>query len=258
MECLSERGVRRVICEPDDPLFDPILLQCGAYPDPDRIGIDYGEILSQATPWTDLQINKQGPIPVDVLDHPNFGYLTRHGMRRHHPRQRGGWESPGYFVGDSDSIKDLACFWNLRAAGISLLFVDPMHIQRYELIAVAYERQLWEQLASLPEYLRRVAVWTRFSRAEEAIELFDRRVTAVYPVSELIWRGGDVRTPMMILGEASSLGVFGKERGRPRVLFTLNDPPFYTDDWFYAQHLVASVSVMGSDEDHSFHDRSSS
>jgi hypothetical protein len=35
MECLSERGVRRVICEPDDPLFDPILLQCGAYPDPD-------------------------------------------------------------------------------------------------------------------------------------------------------------------------------------------------------------------------------
>jgi hypothetical protein len=81
---LSEKGVRWVVCECDDPLSDSMLVQYGAYPDPESIGIDYGAILSRATLWLNLQIDKRAPIPSDVLEHPSFGYLTRHGMRRHY------------------------------------------------------------------------------------------------------------------------------------------------------------------------------
>ena len=49
----------------------------------------------------------------------------------------------------------------------------------------------------------------------------------------------------MILGEASSLGVFGSSNDKTRV--------FSSDRWFYTQHLVASVSLSGGDEQHTFH-----
>jgi hypothetical protein len=56
---------------------------------------------------------------------------------------------------------------------------------------------------------------------------------------------------MIILGEASSMGVFGKERGKPRVSFALNDKRFYTNDWFYTQHVVASgVTTFADGGDH--------
>jgi hypothetical protein len=250
---LNEKGVRRVVCEPDDPLADSILVQYGAYSDPESIGIDYGGILSQATLWIDLQLDKQVPIPTDVLNHSTLGYLTRHGMRRYQLGQHAGWDHPGYFVGDANSVDDLACFWNLRAADISLLFVDPAHIQRYALITSEYESQLSERIARQPEPLRRVAVWTRASSTDEAIKSFDGRIRLICPISEFTWKGGAVQPPMMILGEASSLGVFGKDQGKPKVSFALNDKAFHTDNWFYTQHLVASVSVLGSDEEHSFH-----
>jgi hypothetical protein len=50
---------------------------------------------------------------------------------------------------------------------------------------------------------------------------------------------------MMILGEESSLGVMGEDVGQPRVSFALKDKPFSGDKWFYTQHLVASVALIG-------------
>jgi hypothetical protein len=47
--------------------------------------------------------------------------------------------------------------------------------------------------------------------------------------------------------------VIGRESGKPRVSFPLNDKPFCPDTWFHTQHLVASVSCLGGlygDEQH--------
>jgi hypothetical protein len=69
---------------------------------------------------------------------------------------------------------------------------------------------------------------------------------------QILWNGGNVRPPMMMLGEASSLGVFGQEQGKPKVSFALNAKPFCADTWIYTQHLVASVTLYGGDDEHSF------
>jgi hypothetical protein len=45
----QEPGLRSFVCRADDPLADVLLVQTGAYPDAAEIGIDYGEILAQAT-----------------------------------------------------------------------------------------------------------------------------------------------------------------------------------------------------------------
>jgi hypothetical protein len=51
-------------------------------------------------------------------------------------------------------------------------------------------------------------------------------------------------------GEASALGVFGRELDKPKVSFALPDKPFSADKWFYTQHLVASVTVADSEDQH--------
>jgi hypothetical protein len=50
---------------------------------------------------------------------------------------------------------------------------------------------------------------------------------------------------MMHFDQVSTLGVIGRESGKPKVSFALNDKPFCADVWFHMQHLVASVSFIG-------------
>jgi hypothetical protein len=57
----------------------------------------------------------------------------------------------------------------------------------------------------------------------------------------------------MHFDQVSTLGVIGRESGKPRVSFPLNDKPFCGDSWFHLQHLVASVSFISGlygDEQH--------
>jgi hypothetical protein len=59
---------------------------------------------------------------------------------------------------------------------------------------------------------------------------------------------------MMMLGDTSSMGVIGQSGGKPSVSFILNDKPFSGDNYFYSQHLVASIQIYGgSDEATTFH-----
>ena len=50
---------------------------------------------------------------------------------------------------------------------------------------------------------------------------------------------------MVHFDQVSTLGVIGRERGKPKVSFSLNDKPFCSDTWFHTQHLVASISLLG-------------
>jgi hypothetical protein len=162
MEGPREKGVRRFVWDDDDPLADALLLQYGAYPAAKDIGIDYLEILSQANLAIDCRIDRAAPIPIDALEHPSLGYLARHGLRRHY-RLRAGWDYAGYFVGDAGKIDDLVCFWNLCAADIPLQFVDPAHMERYDVIRPEYEERILASLLHLDEHRRRIAIWSCLS-----------------------------------------------------------------------------------------------
>jgi hypothetical protein len=250
-KAIDERGVRRFVWDDDDPLADVFLLQYGAYPHARDIGIDYAEALSSLA--IDCRLDKAVPIPIDVLEHPNLGYLTRHGLHRHYT-VRAGWDGAGFFVGEADNIDDPVCFWNLRAADIQLQFVDPAHVSRYAVITPEYENRTLAALAHLAEHRPNIAIWSRAEIIEEALKMFSGRSLTAYRVSgPILWNGGAVRPPMMVFGEASSLGIFGQEPSRPRVSFSLTDKPFCSDHWFYTQHLVASVNLYGGDDHYTFH-----
>jgi hypothetical protein len=250
-KALHEQGVRMLTWAPDDPLSDVFLMQYGAYPDTAEIGINYTDILSQATMPITLEIDKNAPIRTEIYDHVSLGYLTRHGLRRHYS-VRPEWDFPGFFVGDAANLDDLARFWNIRAADIQLYFVDPAHVHRYESTIPEIERRLRADLSRMrAEHRRNVAIWARADKIEDALKLFPGQSLMACRLPDDEWVRA-IRPPMMILGEASSLGVFSNENGRSRVSFSLTDRPFSTDRWFHTQHLVASVTLFGGDEQRTF------
>jgi hypothetical protein len=235
----------------DDPLADAFLVQYAGYPDPAIIGIDYHDMLSRAVLAIQLEIHCDRPLPAELLSQTNLNYLSRYGLYRHHT-VRPGWDHPGLFVGDVTSIEDLVAFWNLRAADIWLQFVDPNHWDRYAQLLPAYINNVRETVQHLAEHRQRLAVWTQEAHFEDTMRLLGNENLVGCRVGPGQWLGG-AWPPMMIFGEESSLGVYGTDRGKPRVSFAFHTKPFNGDVWFYTQHLVASVRLSGGDEEHTFH-----
>jgi hypothetical protein len=249
-----EHGFHRIVWDDaSDPMADAWLFQFGAFPGPDEIGIDYASVLRQPTEAPDFPIDPAAPVSDGALSHLNLSHFNRYGLYRHYS-VRAGREHPGFFVGDVSNNEDLVTFWNLRAADVSLVFVDLAHFERYERVLPIYKYQLQTQTSREPQPFRNLAIWARDDALMEAARavLGDEVRTLSRVVPEL-WNGLNVRPPMMILGEASALGVIGESRGRTDVSFTLNEKPFSGDTWFHTQHFVASLNLYGvTDEQHTF------
>lgn len=243
-KAINDNGFRCYNWQGDDPLADVFLTQFGGYPSVEEVGIDYKKMLMQAFDVTEFDIDPVLPIPAEVSEHPSIAYLTRHALERHYSIQAG-WDSPGFFVGDASNLDDLVCHWNHRAADIALWFVDPAHLGRYTDIIPAWEKMMRQSVVHRHERDRRVAVWTRRENIEEVRQHFKEMQLTVYPVSEHSWNGRNIRPPMMYFDQVSVLGVFGRERGQPKISFALSNKPYCGDTWFHTQHLVASVSIIG-------------
>ena len=253
-KAINDKGVRVYCWQADDPLADVFLTQFGAYPSADEIGIDYRKLVAQTFEITEFALDPASPVPADILDHPGISFLSRHALERHYGA-RAGWDSPGFFVGDASNLDDLVCHWNLRAADIALWFVDPAHLGRFTDMIPAWGKAMRQSVAHRHEWDRRVAAWTRREDIDEVKQAFEGMELTVCPVSEHSWNGRNVRPPMMSFDQVSVLGVFGRERGQPKVSFALSDKPFCGDTWFHTQHLVASVTFIGGlygDEQHTF------
>ncbi len=243
-KAIKDKGLRVYIWQPDDPLADVFLVQFGVYPSADEIGIDYRDMLFQASEAREYSIDHASAISVDALEHPTISYLSRHGLERHYSVEAG-WDSPGFFVGDATNVDDLVCHWNLRASDIPLWFVDPKHLDRYTDIIPAWEQKMREAVAYRREWRQDVAVWSRRENIDEARKPFGALKLLGCPISIHSWNGRNVRPPMMHLGTVSVLGVMSRENGKTKVSFALSEKPFCGDLWFHRQHLLASISFIG-------------
>lgn len=241
---LTKAGFRTFVWDPADPLADLLLIQLGAYPDEADCPINYGAMFSETLGAIEETIPANEPLPTQILNHPSIAALSRHSLRRHYSVQAG-WNFPGFFVGDVTNLDDLVTFWNLRATDNTLQFIDRTNFARFEHVIPEFERWALERIAHLDEDRRHIAIWARDENLDDARERFKGRPLTLSGVSEISWNGLNIKAPMMILGEASTLGVIGESFGKPRVSFALADKPFSGDSWYHNQHLVASVSLIG-------------
>jgi hypothetical protein len=237
--------LRRYVWDPAEPLRDVFLIHFGAYPDPQIVGLDYLDLVSRSLSPTEVVIRPGEEISADVLDYPHLAYLSRHGLVQHHSIW-GGRSHTGYFVGDATNLEDLVCFWNLRAADIQLQFVDPNHRDRFQALMPVYRQRFGARLEGSDQHGPQFAVWSRGEITLEMCELVGGNPVLGCRVTEYLWNGLNLRPPVMILGEASALGVVSRSDGAVRVSFSLNNKPFASNVWFHTQHLVASVDLGGS------------
>lgn len=259
---VKEQGVRLYSWAADDPMADVFLMQFGDYPNPDEVGIQYRDFLREASEATEVKIDSAAELSADVFDHPSIAFMSRCGLQRHYGVRRAGWDTPGFFSGDAKNVDDLVCCWNLRAADIPMLFVDPKHLDRYGQALASWDKSMREMVSDRRhEFERRLAVWVREGNLKEhtpeamndVLKPFAERSSMICPVGEGTWDGVNIGPPTMHFGRVSTLGVMSDEYGKPKVSFALNEKPFDGDSWFHTQHLVASVSFIGGlygDEDH--------
>jgi len=242
---LPDEGLRHYTWEETDPLADALTQFLGAYPSPSETGSDYLGLFTQLPGVETEHLESAASIPASIFNHPTIAYLSRHDVHPPHSIQRGGWDTPGFFVGAADSFDDLVDHWNLRAADIRLLFVDPTHAARFEALIPAWDETIRAsgKTRKIPDELA-VAVWSR-DPAKAAGHLGGRRLLHCR-IADSLWNGLNVRPPMMHLGSVSALGVVGSGReGRPRLTFPLQGKPFNDDLAFCRQHLVASLWFNG-------------
>ena len=176
----------------NEPLSDVFLSQFGVYPDKDDVGTDYLEIFQNATECSEMKLDIAKPIPIETIDHPSIPYLSRHNIERHYSI-RGGWESPGFFVGSAGDLEDLVCHWNLRACDILLWFIDPQYIERYSDIIPAWEKAMRENVSNYRhKFDRDIAVWSRNNDFDEVCKNFDEINLVRCHVSDGTWNGRNV------------------------------------------------------------------
>lgn len=251
-EIEKKRGFRKYKWASEDPLADILLCLLGLYPQ-EEVGIDYTRIFLESTEATITPIDPALPLPNDLVEHPTISSLCRFGITRDHT-VRGGWDSPGFFIGDASNLRDLVSFWNLRAADISLCFVDHRYPERFSNLIPAWEKVFNDAMSSRSYgFNRGLGVWGRHENSEILRKQFGNIQATHYPISRESWELGKVLPPTMHLAEVSTLGVMGADgEGNPKLSFALNDKPFASDDFFHTQNLVASVSTIsglyGSDE----------
>ena len=235
----------------EDPLSDVFLMLLGAYPDRATIDINYESMFKDVLGATEVAIEPNAVLPADLFEHPGIAYLSRHRLERHYSVQSS-WDYHGFFLGNASNLDDLTAFWNLRAADLTLLFVDEAQAKRYELQIPAWKVAAAGRLARQPEFEgSKYAVWWRRggigdpADVEALQKTFGDEPCTSCGVDEHTWNGMNVRPPMMYFGEAASLGVLITDGEKPKISFGLNDRPYSTDVWFYTQHLVASVKFLG-------------
>ena len=249
-DAAKKKGILLHSWTSDDPLADVFLMQFGDYPSPDDVGISYRNLLREAGDATEIRIEPGANLSSDLLDHPSISFVSRYGLERHYSI-RAGWDSPGFYSGDAKNLDDLVCCWNLRAADIPLLFVDPAHLERYGETIEFWDKTMRERMSHRShEFDRNVGVWVRqehveHNTAEHFAEILKPFGTKEFSIFRISPDSSGVHPPSMYFGETSTLGVVSNELGKPRVSFALSDKPFCDDSWFYTQHLVASLSFIG-------------
>lgn len=233
-----------------DPLADVLLAQLGAYPDPSDVGTDYRRAVLEMTGGHAYGVGEL--LGEDLLAYAGPSFLSRIMLEPDFDVPSNTWDQPGFFVGSATDFDDLVTFWNLRASDVTLWFVDPDHIARFGIIK-PWETRTRDRLAGRPhEWGRSLGIWSNREKVEPAtLGLQNDSQISHFRVSSATWNRLNLIPPRMSFRSVASLGVVGTEKSPPQVSFSYVDKPFSADSRFHSQHLVASLSFIGSvDERH--------
>lgn len=236
--------------DPADPLADVFLAYLGAYPQAVETGKDYKDFVTRNLRAKLVRVNSSDAVPKDALRVVTPAAIAAYDLKRDRVV---GWNFPGLYIGDPVDVDDIVNFWNLRAAGIGVLFIDNTQNTRL--------RGLWEAYLSVlrqrPEGPlggdQRICIWSKEGTVVELGEFGGETIQRV-ELTDGIWNGRNIIPPVMYIDEHSALASLSNSRGVPSLSFDLRPKPFFDDPELHSQSVVASVRPLidAGDEEATF------
>lgn len=211
--------------DPADPLNALFTAVLGRYPSTATVKIDYTDNLKRAIFAEVLKVEKDTVIPAGLIKKTSPLMFTGR-------RLRGGmssWAHDGIYLGASGDFHDLVNFWNLRAAGLTLLFVARTGAERLDEYARAWTAALWEEISKSPDEPKNFAVWSKDRDVDE------RRLGEVLPedakqlrchADVFTWNGLNVRPAKHYIENERLLATIDHREGSsPSITFSLGKKP---------------------------------
>jgi len=226
----------------NDAISDALLCTLGAYPAKDQCPIDYGALADRLVGSDNPFVNGVTP---DYWDKLTPLTVTRHDLLVY---KRGrGWDSPGVFIGDPALFSDLVSFWNLRAAGIEVLFVaDAGHDALIAGAQAWVEKVKASNLQIKPSPFERPAAWSlRHDTLDWAMHNNTFGTEWVrHNLSESIWDGQNIKPSQVHFAGQSALGTLDESDGKITVAFSLPPKPLADNSDYSYEHAMVTIRPL--------------
>ncbi len=121
--------------DPESPLFAVLF---GAFPKPNSI---FEQAFTQGLHCDQVSIDSDA-VPSSIIEKRTLIELTTYKLQRRGQEAR----TQGVFVGSGSNFTDLQHYWNLRAAGIPLIFCNIDNLQRWRNFVEVYLETLQRRL----------------------------------------------------------------------------------------------------------------
>src|SRR5438270_2798321 len=232
-----------------DPLADVLLATFGGYPNLSEIGIDYPRFIRENLQAADEEIYENQEIPSSLLDQRTPSDLSCMELT---------WDrvphvdTIGFYVGSVSDFEDIVNFWNLRASDLSVLFLDPSHLDRLKSLQASHSAFIRAR-QSPSQSNNHIPVWSRSQKATK--EAFaGEPIESYWAVDGTHIIQGNFRPPLQYFTQKSAFASLSEQYAQITLTFPLPEKPFIADDEWLDQRFVVSVrpSLVERDEESTF------
>ena len=243
-EHIKDKGEPRIAAtlfewDDADPLSDALLACFGKYPTQEEIGKDYADFVEKNLRGRRIRLLAADKVPADAFKALNPSAISSFGLESHGDPN---WGYPGLYVGGAGDIADVVNFWNLRAAGIELVFYDPAYDTRLSDLKTAF----LDALAKRPEdplgWRDRVAIWSKTRGTTDPRQFGQKAFGST--VEDGTWNGLNVKPPPIYINEQSVLASITESGRIPLLSFQLPEKPFYDELELHNQRVLVSIRPL--------------
>lgn len=225
----------------DDSLSDIMAITIGQYPLHSPFKIDYGKLLiEKKIGEKGVEIGLNGVLPAEAVKCLNPNKMGKFLLKVAVP----GDQDIGIFLGSKDSFRDLVDYWNLRAAGNDVLFVDLKYETRF---TDWIDLQLQKCKDRPPKKSFRDSFLVA-SNSSADIESFKGRDVGMPKLLRHLdsysWGTENLRPTLRKIETNRILASVSNKYSRPTLSFELRGKPYQDEINFNMQRLVLDIDPL--------------
>lgn len=216
----------------NDKLSHLLQILCGAFPPVQETGLDYKALIQQHLQAKIVDVDSKSNLPVEIFERITPASINSTGVRVW-PFMH--YRNEAFYVGDSNDIKDLMFFWNLRATGLDLFFYDPNYSDRFQSLLAECISE-----AQTMDVINKPRIWVNPKFSDQAKKL---GAFIIHNAIDDFWMGCEP-IKSISFAEHEVLASVHLEDGKYSAHFQLPRKPFPEDPHDFSQKLILSVKPI--------------